>query len=171
MKINTISKMKKLIIGLLIISPLFTLAQAIQSVLPSTYWQQRVKYTMDIDVNVETNRFTGKQRLEYWNNSPDTLTKVFYHLYWNAFQPNSMMDVRSRRQGSMQAGGRPDWDGRVRDRILNLGPNEIGYQKIISLKMNGRPQDFKIEETILEVRLDKPIPPKAKAMFEMEFEA
>ena len=65
-------------------------------------WQQRVKYTMNIDMNVQTNRFTGKQKLEYWNNSPDTLTKVFYHLYFNAFQPGSMMDTRSRRQGSCE---------------------------------------------------------------------
>ena len=57
-------------------------------------WQQRVKYTMDVAMNVTTNRFTGKQRLEYTNNSPDTLKKVYYHLYWNAFQPNSMMDMR-----------------------------------------------------------------------------
>src|SRR5881392_2920754 len=64
-------------------------------------WQQRVKYTMNIDMNVQTNQFTGKQTLEYSNNSPDTLTRVFYHLYFNAFQPNSMMDNRSRRQGTI----------------------------------------------------------------------
>ena len=120
-------------------------------------------------MNVQTNQFTGKQKLEYWNNSPDTLTKVFYHLYFNAFQPGSMMDVRSRRQGSM--GSRPDWDGRVKDRILNLKPDEIGYQKILSLKMNGKPQSFKMLETILEVKLDKPILPKSKVVFDMEFEA
>jgi len=132
-------------------------------------WQQKVKYVMNIDMNVQTNQFTGKQKLEYWNNSPDTLTKVFYHLYFNAFQPGSMMDVRSRRQGSM--GSRPDWDGRVKDRILNLKPDEIGYQKILSLKMNGKPQSFKMLETILEVKLDKPILPKSKVVFDMEFEA
>ncbi|MCR6721351.1 MAG: hypothetical protein NVV59_13950 [Chitinophagaceae bacterium] len=38
---------------------------------------KKVKYVMDIDMNVETNQFTGKQKLEYWNNSPDTLTRVF----------------------------------------------------------------------------------------------
>ena len=43
-------------------------------------WQQRVKYVMNIDMNVQTNQFTGKQKLEYTNNSPDTLTRVFYHL-------------------------------------------------------------------------------------------
>ena len=140
-------------------------------------WQQRVKYTMNIDMNVQTNRFTGKQKLEYWNNSPDTLTRVFYHLYWNAFQPNSMMDTRSRRQGTIVLGTdsrgneRVDWDQRVKDRIQKLKPEEYGYQKILSLKMNGRPQTFKMEETILEVRLDKPILPAAKVVFEMEFEA
>src|SRR5690348_9577943 len=100
-------------------------------------WQQRVKYTMNIDMNVQTNRFTGKQKLEYTNNSPDTLTKLYYHLYFNAFQPGSMMDTRSRRQATVNGpGGRPDWDQRVKDRILNLKPDEIGYQKILSLKMN-----------------------------------
>ena len=135
-------------------------------------WQQRVKYTMNIDMNVLTNQFAGKQKLEYSNNSPDTLTKVFYHLYFNAFQPGSMMDTRSRRQGTMTgSGNRPDWDQRVKDRIINLKPDEIGYQKIISLKMNGRPQNFKMLETILEVKLDKPILPRSKVVFEMEFQA
>ena len=64
-----------------------------------------------------------------------------------------------------------DWDSRVGDRILNLKPDEIGYQKIISLKMNGRPQNYKMLETILEVDLDKPILPKSKVVFEMDFEA
>jgi len=140
-------------------------------------WQQRVKYTMNVDVNVQTNRFTGKQKLEYTNNSPDTLTRVFYHLYWNAFQPNSMMDNRSRRQGTIvlrqgrNGNDVVDWDQRVRDRIQNLKPEEYGYQKILSLKMNGRSQKFKTEETILEVELDKPILPRSRVTFDMEFES
>jgi len=134
-------------------------------------WQQRVKYTMNIDMNVQTNQFTGKQKLEYWNNSPDTLTRVFYHLYFNAFQPNSMMDVRSRELGQVFIGNRPDWDGRVKDRILHLKPDEIGYHKIRSLKMDGRPQNFFVHETILEVKLDKPVLPKTKVVFDMEFES
>ncbi len=142
-----------------------------------TRWQQRVKYTMNVDVNVETNRFTGTQKLEYWNNSPDTLKKVFYHMYWNAFQPNSMMDERSRRQGGIvvrkdkNGNDVVDWDSRVKDRILNLKENEIGYQKVISLKMNGQVQPVKLHETILEVILTKPILPNSKVVFDMEFEA
>ena len=53
--------------------------------------------------------------------------------------------------GKTMIGGRPDWDGRVRDRILNLKEDEEGYQKIRSLKkMNGVPQPFTYHETILK---------------------
>src|ERR1700684_4394946 len=82
-------------------------------------WQQRVKYTMNINMDVNTNRFTGSQTLIYTNNSPDTLYKVFYHLYWNAFQPGSMMDNRSRELGKItynagrgNGGEQQDWDPR-----------------------------------------------------------
>ena len=128
--------MKRL--GLLLVS----ISMITVAVAQPNRWQQRVKYLMDIDMNVETSQFTGKQKLEYWNNSPDTLTKVFYHLYFNAFQPGSMMDTRSRRQGTIQAGRGADWDPRVKDRIQYLKPDEIGYQKIISFYQ--KPKQFLI---------------------------
>ncbi len=134
-------------------------------------WQQRVKYVMDIEMDVNTNRYRGKQKLEYTNNSPDTLDKIFYHLYWNAFQPNSMMDARSRELGKTIIGSKPDWDARVRDRILNLNESEIGYQKVKSLKLNGIAQKLIEHETILEVKLSKPILPKQKVILEMEWDA
>lgn len=135
------------------------------------YWQQKVKYVMDVDMNVQSNRFTGKQKLEYWNQSPDTLKKIFYHLFWNAFQPGSMMDTRSRRQGQILVNNKPDWDARVRGRIDSLKPDEIGYQKVKSLKLNGVPQKFEELETILMVPLTKAILPGQKVSLEMEFEA
>jgi len=156
--------MKKVLMSMLAMLPLLAIAQ-------TGYWQQRVKYTMEVNVNAKANQFAGKQKLEYWNNSPDTLTKVYYHLYWNAFQPGSMMDVRSQRQGTIPGPRGADWDNRVKDRISKLNKEEIGYQKVVSLKMNGKPQSFKMLETILEVKLDKPILPKAKVVFDMEFEA
>src|SRR5690606_20159928 len=135
------------------------------------YWQQHVDYKMDVVVYVDKFQYSRTQELVYTNNSPDTLTRVFYHLYFNAFQPGSMMDERSRSQGTISMGRNQDWDGRVRDRIQNLKHDEIGYQKILSLKMNGRPQKFEVLETILEVKLDKPILPKTKVVFDMDFEA
>ena len=134
-------------------------------------WQQRVKYNMNIDMDVNTSQFKGKQKLEYTNNSPDVLNKLFYHLYFNAFQPGSSMDIRSQELGKQITRGRQDWDDRVKDRISKLKENEIGYQKIISLKINGVPQPFKYHETILEVNLTKPILPKTKVVIDMDFEA
>lgn len=134
-------------------------------------WQQSVKYRMNIDMDVNSNQFKGKQQLEYSNNSPDVLNKLFYHLYFNAFQPGSSMDARSQELGKTKLNGRQDWDARVRDRISKLKEDEIGYQKIISLKVNGVPQPFKYHETILEVNLTKPILPKTKVFIDMEFEA
>jgi hypothetical protein len=134
-------------------------------------WQQRVSYNMNVDVDVNTNRFTGIQKLEYTNNSPDKLNRVFFHLYWNAFQPGSEMDVRSRELGKIIINKRADWDPRVKDRISKLNPSEIGYQKIKSLKLNGVGQHLKLHGTILEVDLTKPILPKSKVNFEIIFEA
>jgi hypothetical protein len=143
----------------------------LSSIAQPNRWQQAVKYNMTVDVDTLTNRFKGKQKLEYTNNSDDALDRVFYHLYWNAFQPNSSMDVRSRDLGLKTINGRQDWDPRVKDRIQKLNKDEIGYQKIISLTMNGVPQTFIYHETILEVVLSKPILPHTKVIFDMNFEA
>jgi hypothetical protein len=158
--------MRKSISLLLPILSLCTILQA-----QPDRWQQRVKYRMDIDMDVQSNRFTGKQTIDYWNNSPDTLKVLYYHLYWNAFQPGSMMDARSLELGKNVINGRNDWDGRVRDRISKLQPEEIGYQKVKSLKMTGRPQQFTEHETILKVVPDKPVPPRSKVTLDMVFEA
>ncbi|WP_200980100.1 M1 family metallopeptidase [Echinicola sp. 20G] len=125
-------------------------------------WQQAVKYEMDVEMDVDKNQYEGHQNLEYTNNSPDTLHRVFYHLYYNAFQPNSMMDVRSRTIA--------DPDGRVKDRIANLTPDEIGYLKVKSLKMDGKSADIEHVGTILEVNLPKPILPHSTVNFSLDFE-
>ena len=127
------------------------------------YWQQEIKYKMDVRMDVTTNRFAGRQLIRYKNNSPDRLDKVFFHLYLNAFQPGSAMDVRSRTL--------PDPDPRVADRIQNLTADEIGYQVIRKLTQNGRPLQFEVAGTILEVQLANPISPGQSVVFEMEYEA
>src|SRR5690606_40568524 len=59
-----------------------------------SYWQQQADYKMDIEMDVENFQFTGIQQIKYTNNSPNSLDRVFYHLYFNAFQPGSEMDMR-----------------------------------------------------------------------------
>ncbi len=128
-----------------------------------SYWQQHVDYSMEIDMDVKTHQYQGKQKLVYTNNSPDTLQKVFYHLYFNAFQPGSEMDVRSRTI--------KDPDRRVGDRISKLKENEIGYINVNSLSQNNSPLDYKVVGTVLEVQLDSPIFPGQSTTFNMEFDA
>lgn len=125
-------------------------------------FQQAVDYKMDVSMDVESNQYTGTQELVYTNNSPDTLTRVFYHLYYNAFQPGSMMDVRSRTIA--------DPDRRVGDRIANLQPDEIGYLHVKNLKMNGEEVKSTEVGTILEVDLPEPILPNSEVTFTLEFE-
>jgi hypothetical protein len=126
----------------------------------NSYWQQEIKYDIEVDFDHEIHQFNLSQEITYTNNSPDDLNKVFFHLYYNAFQPGSMMDVRSRII--------KDPDSRVGDRIHRLKPSEIGFQKIISLK-NEKGYDLKFNEqgTILEVFLEKPLGPGNKIKVSM----
>jgi hypothetical protein len=126
-------------------------------------WQQRADYTMNVRLNTKTHILEGTQKLVYHNNSPDTLTKVYYHLYFNAFQPGSMMDIRSRYI--------EDPDPRIGDRISRLKPGEIGYQKVKSLRQDGTPVITREYGTLLEVPLARPLLPHAQTVLEMEFEA
>ncbi|WP_299016028.1 M1 family metallopeptidase [uncultured Polaribacter sp.] len=129
----------------------------------TTYWQQHIDYTMDIDVDAKKHQYKGIQKAVYTNNSPDELDKVYYHLYFNAFQPGSQMDVRSLNI--------KDPDGRVRDRISKLNADEIGYIKVNSLKQNGSAVKFETVGTILEVTLNKPIKSGESVTLDMVFDA
>jgi hypothetical protein len=126
-------------------------------------WQQKAEYNMDIDMDVKTHQFAGKQALKYYNNSPDDLNRVFYHLYFNAFQPGSMMDIRNQQL--------PDSDPRVAGRIGVLTPDQIGFTKVISLKQNGKDVKYEVVGTILEVELNEPIKAGTTATFDMEFQS
>jgi hypothetical protein len=125
------------------------------------YWQQSVDYQLKVALNVQTNRFTGDETLRYTNNSPDTLRKAYFHLYYNAFQPESDMDYRSRTIA--------DADPRVGARIQTLKPDQIGEMVVAELKQDGKPLKSIVQGTILEVQLDRPLPPGAMTTFTMNF--
>lgn len=128
----------------------------------TSYWQQHVDYKMEVDFDDKNYQYDGEQQLVYTNKSPDTLQRVFYHMYFNAFQPNSEMDIRSR---TIQ-----DPDGRVKDRISKLNDDEIGYMRAKSLKQDGKKLNHKLVGTVLEVELNQPVLPGESTTFEMEFE-
>ena len=132
----------------------------------NSYWQQHVSYAMDVAMDVETYRYTGTQSLTYTNNSPDTLRRVFYHMYFNAFQPGSEMDLRLQSiedpDGRMAPGGQ--------SRIAALAPDEIGFLRALSLSQDGSALAHSLEGTVLVVPLRTPLLPGGKTTLEMAFE-
>ena len=146
--------MKKLLFITVLLISQFALSQ-------KNYWQQHVDYKMVVDVDVEKHTYIGTQRLVFTNNSPDKLDRVFYHLYFNAFKPGTDLEQNSRYS--------TDDSRTMSNNILMLDEKDWGDVQIKSLKQDGVNVKFKIEETILEVELDKPLGSGASTVLEMEF--
>ena len=127
------------------------------------YWQQHVEYEMNIDVDVSDFTYDGDQSIIYTNNSNDTINKVYYHLFFNAFKPNSQMDTRSRTIR--------DPDRRVGSRIVALEEKDYGDISVSSLKQDGKDVYYEVNETILLARLNKPLLPGKKTKLSMVFTA
>ena len=127
------------------------------------YWQQHVEYEMDINVDVSDFTYDGDQSIIYTNNSNDTISKVYYHLFFNAFKPNSQMDIRSRTIR--------DPDRRVGSRIVALEKEDYGDISVSSLQQDGKDISYEVNETVLLARLNKPLLPGKKTKLSMVFTA
>lgn len=125
-------------------------------------WQQKVKYDIAVDLDVKKNTFSGTESLLYSNNSPDDLDQVFFHLYFNAFQPESMMDVRSR--------SILDPDPRVGDRISKLKKKEVGRLTVGKLTLDGKACSYEQKGSILHVHLPRTLKSGESALFKLEFD-
>jgi len=139
----------------------------------TTYWQQHADYTMSIDMDVLTYQYTGTQKIIYTNNSPDTLDKVFYHLFFNAFQPGSEMDLRLQNVADpdhrMVSNVGTEQNPIFESRISKLEPQEIGFIKANTLQQDGQEVKYEAIGTILKVTLNKPIKPGGKTELKMNF--
>ena len=71
--------LRKLVFFLLII-------QCSKSTAFSQYWQQQVNYTIDVSLNDKQHALDGFEKLEYFNNSPDTLRFIWFHVWPNAYK-------------------------------------------------------------------------------------
>ena len=132
------------------------------------YWQQRIDYTMDVSMNVEDFTYKGRSTVQYTNHSPDTLTRVFFHLYFNAFRPGSDMDAR------LQSISDPDnrmVTENKESRISVLSEDEMGYLRVTQITQNqGAPLKASHEETILVVDLQTPLLPQSSTTLNLDFE-
>ena len=145
--------MKNILFALTLLSTSFVSAQ---------YWQQAVDYTIEVALDHETAQYKGNQTVIYTNNSPETLHKVFFHQYFNAFKPGSEMAIRLKNAG--------DKNGRFKVDIDSLSPKQQGYLKVSGLTQDGVMAEVVNSETILEVTLAQALAPGKSTTFKMLFE-
>ena len=133
----------------------------INSIQSQNYWQQEVDYKITVDINAKNNSYKGDQEIIYTNNSLDTLNKVFFHLYFNAFRKGSDMAVRLNNGDDINT--RFDVD------ISKLKPEEEGFLSVTNLKQDNVNVETYLSDTILEVTLASPLLPGSSSVFTMDF--
>lgn len=134
----------------------------------NAYYQQFAKYKIEADVDAAQFTYHGKQEIQYTNNSPDELSVVYFHLYWNAFRKGSLMDQRVQSQGK-NADGRLSENGI--SRLSSIPKEEEGSQTINWIKQNGKNLKFEIQETVMKVYLNEKIKPNSTTTFTMDWDA
>lgn len=119
------------------------------------YWQQDVAYKIDAAIHEEDDRIEGSEELTYWNNSPDTLRYVYFHLYQNAFIKGSYL-------GQLE---------QLNKVPSGYGKNEAAGLGIVidNVKTNGQVAKTELDNTIMKVYLSTPLKPGAKVTITMGF--
>ena len=137
---------------------IFLFSFSIQS---QSYWQQSVDYKMTVNMDVKSFQYDGSQSLVYTNNSPDTINKVFYHLYFNAFKPGSEMATRI-------ISGK-DKNNRFKIDINTVPEEEEGRLNVSNIRQDGILLSPIDSETILEVPLKKALLPGKSTKITLDF--
>jgi hypothetical protein len=119
------------------------------------YWQQDVAYKINATMHEEDDRVEGIEELTYWNNSPDALACVYFHLYQNAFIKGSYLQqlelvnkIKTQRGKKEEAGL-----GIILDNIT----------------VDGQVVKTELDNTIMKVYLPVPLKPGGKAVIKMNF--
>ncbi len=98
------------------------------------YFQQYVRYHIDVSLDIDANLLRAEEKLLYVNNSPDSLSVLFFYLYINKYRRHSLMF--------------PD---QTEDR---------GWLEIIDIVENDTIKNvFSIDHTLMKVELAKPVFP------------
>jgi hypothetical protein len=122
------------------------------------YFQQRVNYDIKADFDTESSKIAALEYITYINNSPDTLDVIYFHLYYNAFQPGSYLDKKDRANGYYQ--------------IAGTSPRNQGYVEIDLVTINGEETgEYKIDNTIMTVPLLSPMAPGDTTIIYFEYTA
>jgi aminopeptidase N len=119
------------------------------------YWQQDVSYRIEASLDDVSDVISGAEELIYFNNSPDTLREVYFHLYQNAFGPAAYYaDINKANKVKPKYGAyEAQNQGTV---VSNL--RQLGAEVVVTL-----------DNTILHVKLAEPIAPGDQTTFTMDF--
>ncbi len=123
--------------------------------LDKNYWQQDVHYKIKAIINDSTDIITGDYELKYWNNSPDTLHYLYFHLYQNAFQPHSHMTSLYENNHIDIKYGKYEKQG--------LGTT------VENISIKGESVTTELDNTILKVFLNEPLLPHSKLTVKLDF--
>jgi len=115
------------------------------------YWQQKVDYKMDIEIDDDNQKLYGSSHIKYKNNSPDALTYLWLQLDQNVRAPHS--DTKKMRSSSIS--------DRVSLRGLERMQNDFEGGFNIEAVTNGsdEPMSYTINKTMMRVDLPKPLKP------------
>ncbi len=112
-------------------------------------WQQGVEYRIEARLDEEPGVLEGRGRIRYRNDSPDTLTTFYLHLYLNAFRPNS-------------AWARRDLEFGIRT-FQDLSSEDQGFERIRELTVDERPVRLRYpnapDSTVVAMDLPQPLEP------------
>ena len=111
------------------------------------YWQQKVDYKINVKLNDEKHEIDGFESFQYLNNSTDTLTYIYIHLWPNAYQ-NEKTPL-----------GKQLWESK--NQILKYGgDNKRGFIDSLDFKVNQQEVKVEFEEVdICKLILNKPLLP------------
>ncbi|MGB7727121.1 MAG: M1 family metallopeptidase [Candidatus Acidiferrum sp.] len=136
---------------------------------PTPMSQRIVHYQIDAKYDPPKHSVDATEILTYHNLTGQALDHFPFHLYQNAFQPNSTWVREAKRDGNRDT-GYDKWD-----------PKEFGSEDIKSIELVGQgdltsqlhfiaPDDGnKDDKTVVDLRLTKPIPAGAFAQFKIVF--
>ncbi|MBI1305635.1 MAG: hypothetical protein GC181_03360 [Bacteroidetes bacterium] len=119
------------------------------------YWQQDVHYKIDAVVDDQEESVSGNLEVTYWNNSPDNLNRIYFHLYQNAFVPGSYLaDMRK--------------NDKVKSTYGDSESKGLGTT-ISSLSVNGNVSTYIMDNSIMWVDLSQPLKSGTGITISIEF--
>lgn len=121
----------------------------------SGYWQQDVHYQIDATLLDSINVLEGKMKLIYKNNSPDSLDRVFFHLYQNVGLPGSYAEKLFKANG-------------VKPKYGPYAKEGLGIE-VKNIFINGKEYLGELDNTILQIKLKNKLSPDSTLKISLDF--